>query len=227
MTTGTKPLRADAARNRDRLLAAASDLFAERGLDAPLEEIARRAGVSIGTLYNHFPTRDALFDAIMPTRIAVLHTGAEQALAEPNAWTGFVAFTETLFALHAEDRGLNDALAQRVPLSPGIVEACHRTFRYIERLIVRAKEDGQLREDFEAADYATLIWAMSQVIRESTGVAPLAWRRTLAYFLDGLRAGAAHPLPAPALTPKQLTAIMAAPPNGESRTQTAASSRTG
>ncbi|MEV6968680.1 helix-turn-helix domain-containing protein [Hamadaea sp. NPDC051192] len=213
MTTGTKPLRADAARNRDRLLAAAEQVFAERGLDAPLEEIARRAGVSIGTLYNHFRTRDDLFDAIFPARMAVLDAAAAEAVADPDAWAGFAAFTETLFALHAEDRGLNDALAQRVPLSPGVVEACHRCFQHIEDLVARAKQSGQLRDDFEVADYAALIWAMSQIIRESAGVAPQAWRRSLAFFLDGLRSGAAHPLPVPALTAKQLATIMAAPPD--------------
>jgi AcrR family transcriptional regulator len=171
---------------RDRLLAAASEVFAERGLDAPLEEIARRAAVSIGTLYNHFPT-----------------------LADADPWTGFVTFTEALFALHAEDRGLNDALAQRVPLSPGLIEACHRCFGHLDRLIARARDSGQLRADFEIADFATLVWAMSQVIRESTDVAPQAWRRCLTFFLDGLRAGAAHPLPVPAITADELSKILA------------------
>ena len=212
MGTRTKPLRADAARNRDRLLATAEEVFAERGLDAPLEEIARRTGVSIGTLYNHFPTREDLFDAIFPARVAVLDTAADAALADPDAWSGFVSFTEALFTLHAEDRGLNDALAQRMPVSPGIVEACHRCFAHIGSLIARAKDAGQLRGDFEVPDYAALIWAMSQVIRETSGVAPQAWRRHLAFLLDGLRAGAAHPLPAPALTTDQLAAIMATQP---------------
>jgi AcrR family transcriptional regulator len=208
MATRTKPLRADAARNRDRLLATASEVFAERGLDAPLEEIARRTGVSIGTLYNHFPTREDLFDAIFPARMAVLDAAADAALADPDPWSGFVAFVETLFALHAEDRGLNDALAQRVPLSPGVVEACHRCFQHIDRLIARARNSGQLRSDFETSDFAALIWAMSQVIRETTGVAPQAWRRCLAFLLDGLRASAAHPVPVPALTAEELAAII-------------------
>jgi len=210
MTTRARPLRADAARNRDRLLTAASEVFAERGLDAPLEEIARRTGVSIGTLYNHFPTREDLFDAIFPARMAVLDDTAAAALVDPDPWSGFVAFTEALFALNAENRGLNDALARRVPLSPGVVEACHRCFQHIEQLIARAKSGGRLRDDFETADYAALIWAMSQVIRETTGVAPQAWRRTLAFLLDGLRAGAAHPVATPALTAEQLAAIMTA-----------------
>jgi AcrR family transcriptional regulator len=209
---GTRPLRADAARNRDSLLSAASQVFGERGLDAPLEEVARRAGVSIGTLYNHFPTREDFFDAIFPERIATLDEIAAAALVDPDPWHGFVAFTEGLFALHAQDRGLNDALAQRFPLSPQILEACHRCFANVDRLIARAKDSGQLRADFATADFAGLIWAMSQVIRETTDVAPQAWRRCLVFFLDGLRAGAAHPLPVPALTQDQLATIMLASP---------------
>jgi AcrR family transcriptional regulator len=204
-------VRADAARNRDRLLSAASEVFAERGLDAPLEEIARRATVSIGTLYNHFPTRESLFDAIFPARMAVLDAAAQSALGDPDPWSGFVAFTEALFALHAEDRGLNDALAQRVPVSPALLAARHRCFGHVEQLIDRARSAGRLRHDFALADFAALIWAMSQVIRETTAVAPQAWRRTLGFFLDGVRADAAHPVAEPPLTPEQPTAVLTGP----------------
>jgi AcrR family transcriptional regulator len=211
MAAGTRPLRADAARNRDSLLTAATRVFGERGLDAPLEEVARRAGVSIGTLYNHFPTREDLFDAIFPERLAALDRIAAAALADPDAWHGFVAFLDGLFALQAEDRGLNDALAQRCPTTPGVIAACRGGFRHVERLIARARDSGQLRADFEASDLATLVWAMSQVIRESMDVAPQAWRRCLAFFLDGLRAGAAHPVGVPALTGAQLAKAGLAP----------------
>lgn len=199
-----KPLRADAARNRAKLLAAATELFGERGLDAPLEEIARRAGVSIGTLYNHFPSREAFWEAIFPERLATLERITETALAAPDAWDGFVAYLEGLFALQAEDRGLNDALAQRFRAAPEVEKACHRGFQLAELLIQRARDSGQLRPDFEPEDLVTLIWAMSQVIRESMETAPDAWRRCLAFFLDGLRAGAAHPIEVPPLTQGQL-----------------------
>ncbi len=198
MPANAKPLRADALRNRDKLLATAIRLFGERGLDVPLEEIARQAKVSIGTLYNHFPTRGALYDAILPERIVALDQVAERALAEPDAWDGFVAFIEGLFVLQAQDRGLNDALAQRFPLSDGVREACAKGFQHVERLIARAKDSGQLRADFEAADLATLIAAMSQVILESADTDPPPWRRCLAFFLDGLRAEAARPVAATA-----------------------------
>jgi len=197
MPAEVKPLRADALRNRDKLLATAIDLFGERGLDVPLEEIARRAKVSIGTLYNHFPTRDAFYDAIFPERIAALDRLAEVALAAPDPWEGFVAFTEGLFALQAQDRGLNDTLAQRFPVSDRVREACENGFRHVERLLARAKDSGRLRPDFEASDLATLIQAMSQVIQQTIDTEPEAWRRCLAFFLDGLRTEAAHPVAGP------------------------------
>lgn len=213
MNRRPRPLRADAARNRERLLAAASEVFARRGLDAPLDEIARRSGVSIGTLYNHFPTREDLWDAIFPARLAVLDAAVDAALADPDPWAGFVAYAEALFALHATDRGLNDVLAQRGRASPRVAEACHRCLGHIDRLITRARGSGQLRGDFGTSDFAALMWALSQVIRETAEVAPQAWRRHLAFHLDGLRADAAHALPAPALSMDQIDLIMTDPPH--------------
>jgi AcrR family transcriptional regulator len=204
----SKSLRADAVRNRDKLVAAATREFAGRGLDAPFEHIARRAGVSIGTLYAHFPTREALYDAIIPGQLAGLQVAAEQALAADDPWEGFVIFLEGLFALQAKDRGLNDALARRISLSPAVIEACQLGMQHADRIIGRAKEAGQLRPDFESQDLAPLISAMSQVIRDSTEIAPELWRRSLAFFLDGLRASAAHPVAVPALTESQLQGLL-------------------
>jgi AcrR family transcriptional regulator len=206
--TGPRPLRADAARNRDKLLAAAAGLFGERGVDAPLEEIARRAEVSIGTLYNHFPSREALLDAIFPERLSTLDRIGETSLAEPDPWQGFAGFLEGLFALQSDDHGVNDLLARRSAPSPEVAAVCRRGFQYAERIITRAKEAGSLRADFEIADLAALIWAMSQVIRESMETAPETWRRLLAFFLDGLRAEAAHPIAVPPLTADRLAAIL-------------------
>lgn len=207
MTTAHRPLRADAARNRGKLLATATTVFGQRGLDAPLEDIARRAGVSIGTLYNHFPTREALVDAIFPGRLLVLERFALAALAEADPWQGFVLFVEGLFTLQAQDQGLNDALARRVSPPPLVREARHRGFQHADEIIARAQRAGELRPDFEAADLVPLMWALSEVIRRSADAAPQAWRRHLALFLDGLRAGAAHPLPAPTLPTAQVADV--------------------
>lgn len=191
MPAKTRPLRADAARNRDKLLVAGAQVFGERGLDASLEEVARRAGVSIGTLYNHFPTREALLIAIVPGRLAPLEEIIAEALAAPDPWEGFVGFLEGLFALQARDRGLNDAVTRQFPQADDVGQACPGGFEGAARIIERAKDSGHLRRDFDVQDLVIMIWAMSQVIRESADTAPETWRRCLAFFLHGLRAEAA------------------------------------
>jgi AcrR family transcriptional regulator len=180
-------MRADALRNRERLMAAATDLFAERGVDAPLEEIARRAGVSIGTLYNHFPNRGALLDAVLPDWVAELDRLAEVALADPDPWRGFAGFLDGLFLIQARNRSMNDAIA-RTPVGPVDVAAeCGRAGGVLESVLRRATEAGAVRPDFRAADLATLVGAMSKVISLSNGDDAI-WRRHLGFLLDGLRA---------------------------------------
>jgi AcrR family transcriptional regulator len=184
MVTASRPLRADAARNREKLLAAAAELFAERGLDVPLEHIARRAEVSIGTLYKHFPTRADFATAIFPERLAALDVIGEKALADPDPWHAFAGYLDDLFALQAEDRGLNDVLARDLANAPEVVSACHRGAGHVETLIARAIEAGVLRGDYSIADMATLTRAMAQVIRDTPG----EWRRFLSIYVEGLRA---------------------------------------
>ncbi|MEV6241252.1 helix-turn-helix domain-containing protein [Lentzea sp. NPDC051838] len=184
MVTASRPLRADAARNRSKLLAAAAALFAERGVDVPMEHIARRAEVSIGTLYKHFPTRENLMAAIFPERLAALDVIGEKALADPDPWHAFTVYLDDLYALQAEDLGLNDILARDLPDAPEVVSACHRGVGHAEILITRAIDAGVLRGDYSITDMATLTRAMAQVIRDS----PAEWRRFLAIYVEGLRA---------------------------------------
>ncbi|SEQ63162.1 transcriptional regulator, TetR family [Lentzea xinjiangensis] len=183
MVIASRPLRADAARNREKLLAAAAALFGERGLDVPMEHIARRAEVSIGTLYKHFPTREDLVAAIFPERLAALDVIGEKALADPDPWRAFVGYLEDLYALQAADRGLNDVLARDLPNAPEVVSACHRGAGHVETLIMRAIAAGTLRPDYSVTDMATLTRAMAQVIRDS----PDEWRRFLSIYVEGLR----------------------------------------
>ncbi|MFC5186591.1 TetR/AcrR family transcriptional regulator [Actinomadura harenae] len=203
----SRPLRADARRNREKLVTAAGKVFARRGLAAPLEDVAREAGVSIGTLYNHFPTRDGLVDAVFQDRLTAVDRVAADALDAPDPWDGFVVFVEGVFALQAEDRGLNEALARRFTAESGMEEACGRGMRDLDRIIGRARDAGALRPDFEVTDVALLVLGMSRVIGESMEVAPGAWRRCLGFFLDGLRPEAARPSGVPALTGEQLGLI--------------------
>ena len=180
-------MRADALRNRDRLVTAAAELFAERGVDVPLDEVARRAGVSIGTLYNHFPNRGALLDAVLPERLAELDRLAATAMADPDPWHGFAAFLDGLFVIQARDRSMNEAIARNPVGSVDVAGECGRAGGVLDSVVHRAKEAGVLRSDFRADDLATLVWAMSKVISMSDGDDSL-WRRHLGFVLDGLRA---------------------------------------
>jgi AcrR family transcriptional regulator len=198
MTT-TPPLRRDAQRNRERLIAAAREIFAARGLDVPLEEVARAAGVSIGTLYNRFPSRAELVDAVFADREATVARLAEASLEMEPPWDGFVHFVEQICRLLAADRGYNDLSARRLPHAPP-----PRGHTLMTELIARAQASGELRADFTLADMAFVTWSITRTIEATAAVRPDAWRRHLAFLLDGLRAAAAHPLPAPPLGEHQV-----------------------
>jgi AcrR family transcriptional regulator len=180
-------MRADARRNRERLMAAAGDLFAERGVDVPLDEVARRAGVSIGTLYNHFPNRGALLDAVLPDWAAEVDRLADAAMADPDPWRGFATFMDGLFDMQARDRSMNDAIARTPVGSVDVAAECGRGGGVVESVVRHARDAGVLRPDFGADDIATLVGAMSKVISMSNGD-DAVWRRHLGFVLDGLRA---------------------------------------
>ncbi|MDV3130275.1 TetR/AcrR family transcriptional regulator [Mycobacterium sp. 21AC1] len=180
-------MRADAVRNRDRLVAAAAELFTDRGVDVPLEEIARRAGVSIGTLYNHFPNRGALLDVVLSDRLAVIDRLAQQALDDADPWRGFTGFLDGLFSMQAADRSINDAVARNPVGAVDVAGECGRAGGLLEAVVGRAGGAGVLRADFGAEDLATLMWAMSKVISMAEGDDAI-WRRHLNFVLGGLKA---------------------------------------
>lgn len=183
----SQSMRADALRNRERLVSAAAELFTERGLDVPLEEVARHAGVSIGTLYNHFPNRGALLDEVLPERLAAFDVLAEAAMGDPDAWRGFVTLLEGVFAMQARDRALNEAIARSQVGGVDAAADCGRAGGALDAVAQRAREAGVLRSDFGPEDLVTLVSAMSKVIAMSAGD-DTPWRRHLGFVLDGLRA---------------------------------------
>jgi AcrR family transcriptional regulator len=203
MTT-VRPLRQDAARNRERLVAAAREVFRRKGLDAPLEEIARDAGVAIGTLYNRFPARAELVDAALGPLAQQGVEVAERALRASDPWDGFACYMEGICALLAGDRGYADLHRSRVAGTPVIDAALERTSVLKAAIVTRAKAAGVLRADVESADLVLLFWGIAAIADATRDRAPDAWRRQLALLLDGLRPSAARPLPAPALTVRQL-----------------------
>jgi AcrR family transcriptional regulator len=201
-------LRADAQRNRVALIAAAREVFAEQGLEAPLEEIARRAGVGIGTLYRRFPTRLDLADAILADSVEALVAAAEAALAVPDPWDGLVSYLEETGRLQASDRGFNDMMSMRLPRATRAEAAKKRMFELTVAIIGRAQASGQLRPDVTPEDLAFLAWANTRIMQATQGISTDAWRRHLALLLDGFRAERAHPLPVPPLSPRQVYRAM-------------------
>ena len=198
------PLRRDAQERRRRLIAAAQREFAARGVDASLERIARDAGVAIGTLYRHFPTRLDLLMAAFEPRLQEFLDGAKKAVEIEDPWEGFVYYLENLFRVQAGDRGFNDFLSRRFPGSADTERIHDQMCRQIEDVLTRAQEAGEARPDITQADIVNLIWSNGRMIDATSTTAPHAWRRHLYLMLDAYRADRAHPIPEPPMTEKQL-----------------------
>jgi AcrR family transcriptional regulator len=203
-TTDAKTLRSDARRNRERLVASARELFASAGVDVSVEEITHHAGLGMGTLYRHFPTKEQLIDAVLEDAFAELVGAAEQAAAEDDAWAGLTGFLERALAAHASNRGLKDVLAARGQGAQRAEAMRARIRPLLRRMIERAQEQGALRPDFTPEDLPLVFWTADRVIDRTAAVEPDYWRRYLSLLLDGLRAEAATPLPQPPLTRAQL-----------------------
>jgi AcrR family transcriptional regulator len=200
--------RRDAQRNAALLVAAARELFAERGVDVRFDEIARRAGLGTGTLYRHFPTRAALVEAIFVERVDEFLSLAEASLAAPDAWSGFVSFLETIFELEGSDRVLKEIFVRYPPGESQLSETRRQVHELFEHVLRRAQREGAVRPDFEVADLAVLLWSFAPVVDATAETAPTAWRRHLHWLLDGLRPAAATPQHEPALDERQLTEAM-------------------
>src|SRR5579862_2107243 len=161
---GARGLRADAARNRAAILAVARDVFAEQGLEAPLETIAARAGVGIATLYRRFPSREKLVAAALVDKVAEYARAARQALAEPDPWAGFAGFVERICELQVTDRGLSDLLSMTLSADQEVERLRAKANELLGTVIGRAKAAGALREDFAAEDLGLLLIATSAVM---------------------------------------------------------------
>ncbi|MER5545921.1 TetR family transcriptional regulator [Streptomyces sp. NPDC002589] len=201
--------RRDALRNRRLLTDKAREVFAEQGLDAPLDEIARRAGVGNATLYRHFPTRAALVDEVFRDAFADTTAAGERARTAEDAWTGLTEYLRTVFAGLAADRGTNDLMTTNLEGVTSL-EAIHAHNREtIDGLLRRGQEQGSIRPDLTTEDLLFTLAALGRAVPALTTVAPDAWLRPLALLLDGLRARSATPaLPAPALTSAQLGTVL-------------------
>jgi len=201
-------LRADAARNRDAIVAVARDVFAEHGLEAPLEAIAARAGVGIATLYRRFPTREKLVAAALVEKVAEYAEAARQAQAAADPWDGFAGFVERICELQAGDRGLSDLLSMTLSADERVEELRRTANDLLITVIDRAKTAGALREDFVGEDLVLLLIATAAVMHVTRADAPEAWRRFAALALDSFSSRAAPPRPDLALPDPPSTAQM-------------------
>lgn len=199
-----RPLRRDAQERREKLILAAQHEFAAHGADASLERIAREAGVAIGTLYRHFPTRVDLLMAAFRPRVQEFRDGATRALEMDDSWAGFVYYLENLFALQVGDRGFNDFLSRRFTDNAETERVHDEMCQQIADVLARAQDAGEARRDITRADIVNLIWSNGRIIDATSATAPDAWRRYLHLMLDAYRAERAHPLPEPPMTDEQL-----------------------
>ena len=180
----TKPLRADAERNRRRILDAASELFAEKGLCVGLDEIAHRAGVGVGTAYRRFPDKDKLVDELFAERVGSLVAAAERGLAEPDAWNGLVTFMTGAVELHTSDRALKELVFHGSGGEERLAHVRGRMAPLAREIVRRAQEAGALRADVSATDLVMLQFAVASLGEFQT---PVLWQRALGVALDGLR----------------------------------------
>jgi AcrR family transcriptional regulator len=202
LPTEERPLRADAERNRRRIIEAARAVFAERGLDAPFDAIAERAGVGQATLYRRFPTREDLVVACFAPNLADYVDAVEEALGEADAWRGFCGYVERICGMQAADLGVQDVLTTTFPTARAVEAQRAQAFERLTELIRRAQDQGSLRPDFVPEDVVLMLLANAGVVRVMRNTAPDAWRRLVAIMLDGFRAERARPLPPPP-TPAQ------------------------
>ena len=190
-------LRKDAERNRQKLLAAGRELFAERGFGVTLNDIAHHAGVGVGTAYRRFANKEALMDALFEEQVEEVDRLARECLAEPDAWTGLVRYLEISLQLQSRDRGLTQLLSGRRVRPEQHDWSRDRLAPLVNAMVERAKEQGAVRADVSGTDLVFLQVALIAVIDLTRELAPDTVRRELGIILDGLRARTDRPSPLP------------------------------
>jgi AcrR family transcriptional regulator len=203
-----KALRKDGARNRALLVEAARAVFAERGLDATLDDVAKAAGVGVGTAYRHFANKQELARELMAQSFGLLVEDAQAALLVADPWEALSGFLEVSATRLVRDRGLHQAMFgpaafEKAPMRPDLVAA-------VLELFARAKAAGVLRPDVEAMDVVPLYAMMGVASDIGSVVGPQQWRRSLAFFLDGMRAIDRPQLTTPAIPIDRLEDALAA-----------------
>jgi AcrR family transcriptional regulator len=190
-----RPLRADARRNRERVLAAARECFARDGLDAQMDDIARAAEVGVGTVYRHFPTKEALAEAIAADHFDRLAASAHKALENPDPWQAFSTFLRSSAEVQAGDRALAEVMAAEPEVMCDAANRRPDLHEAFAELVHRAQAAGSLRRDLVPADVPMLICGVGRATLAGSKGPTMSCRRYLEIMLDGLRAPGSGELP--------------------------------
>jgi AcrR family transcriptional regulator len=190
-------LRADAERNRCRILAAARRLYAREGLGVSMASIAREAGVGKATLSRRFATKDELVAAVFAERMDAYATAVTVALDDPDPWHGFTGYIHAICAMQAADRGFADVLTMTFPAAKALEARRAEAYNGLLDLIARAKNTGHLRDDFTDQDVVILLMANAGVVNAAGDAAPDTWRRLVAHLLRSYAAPGAPLSPLP------------------------------
>ncbi|MBA4860690.1 TetR/AcrR family transcriptional regulator [Streptomyces sp. PSKA54] len=204
-TPGQQPeqgLRADAERNRERILAAARRLYAAEGLSVSMASVAREAGVGKATLSRRFASREELITAVFADRMDAYAEAVTEALADPDPWHGFIRYIEAVCAMQAADRGFADVLTMTFPAAKALEARRTEAYNGFIEVITRAQNSGHLRDDFTSEDLVILLMANAGVVAATGDAAPDAWRRLVgqmlrAYATPGTELPPLPPAPAP------------------------------
>ena len=191
---GERPLRADARRNREKVLAAARAAFSEQGREAQMDDVARRAGVGVGTVYRHFPTKEALIEALMVAAFETIAAAAEAALDVEDPWEAFTSVLWRGAETMAGDRALSEVFASIPGATESVMPTVEGLTGTVAKIIRRAQAAGVLRDDVMVDDIPMVMCGIgSATKKEHECSAP--WRRHLVILLDGLRAPGHDRLP--------------------------------
>ncbi|MGR3867684.1 TetR/AcrR family transcriptional regulator [Streptomyces graminifolii] len=208
-TGGDRPLRRDAALNREKILRAAREVFGRHGLSVTLDDVARHAGVGVGTVYRRFPDKETLVRALFEQDLGMRQASAERALTHPDPWEGFVDFLTEMSADLAENRGLQEVIMLGSHSSEPMETVRGGMLPFLEALIRRARESGDLRPEITPSDIPVMVQMLSAASQFTQGKRPDVWRRYFEIMLHGIRQRPDNlPLTTPGLSNETVEQVM-------------------
>ncbi|NEW44246.1 TetR family transcriptional regulator [Nocardia cyriacigeorgica] len=183
----TRRLRADAARNQQRIVEAARQLFADHGLEITLDDVAERAGVGVGTVYRRFANKKELISEVFQQHLDEFAETAEECVGRPDPWQGLVQFFEYACRHMATNRGFSEVMLEFEDDLEQFARVRDRIKPTVARIIDRAREAGALQPDVVASDFFAMIHMVDGLAEFARPVNDQVWRRYMALVLNGVR----------------------------------------